>query len=374
MSLESTIFFLKKADGAVYGPVERNTLIDWAKQGRVAPEDSISKDRLTWYPAPTLTDLEMNWMVELNDGSQYGPVHLLALQELTADGSITDDARVANRVTKEVLTLNEALSESSAPRETQPVPTPTPAVQGAIAMEEPGERKTEEPSEKPRAEARELEDEPAGASEPAKREDWREMALRKDSSEREALKWKTLYEDERERNRKEQQAFNERMEGLRKSELAARMQLEMAERKLLAADENLKLFRQTISSDTAHPQAAQMLPLVESYNELSQRYDSLMQQMVAKSEEIQTLLESRKITEEHAEEQIKSMREIARRDREEADEARRKLAEIEQDHMELVKVYRELNDRFIRMRQESMANPSGHTDKNAALPLKHTRH
>lgn len=374
MSLESTIFFLKKPDGAVYGPVERTTLIDWAKQGRVAPEDSISKDRLTWYPAPTLTDLEMNWMVELNDGSQYGPVHLLALQELTADGSITDDARVANRITKEVLTLSEALSEPSASRETQPVPTPTPAVQGAIAMKEPDERKTEEPDEKPRAEARELEAEPVGASEPAKREDWREMALRKDSSEREALKWKTLYEDERERNRKEQQAFNERMEELRKSELAARMQLEMAERKLLAADENLKLFRQTITSDTAHPQAAQMLPLVESYNELSQRYDSLMQQLVTKSEEIQSLLESRKITEEHAEEQIKSMREIARRDREEADEARRKLAEIEQDHMELVKVYRELNDRFIRMRQESMANSSGHADKNVALPLKHTRH
>ena len=358
MSPEPTAFFLRKGDGAVYGPVDTDTLPAWAKQGRVAPDDALSADRITWQPAPNVSQLEMNWLVELDDGSQYGPVHLLALRELTADGSITMSAKVANRATEETCSLGEALGQKPASPPAAKTPDKSlPTVSAPVEAVQPA------PAPKPA-------DEPAGGIPDSDRGDWKEMAIRKDSSEREALKWKTMYEDERARNRKQEQTLTERMEEMRKSEMAARMQLELAERKLRGAEENLRLFRQTMESNAAGPEAGQIAPLIESYNELSQRYDKLMQLLTEKSAEVQNVLASRKLVEEHADEQIKQMREIAQRDRADADEARRRLAEFEQNHIELVKAYRELNDRVIRMRQEGMQAPSASPAGEAHLPLK----
>ncbi len=102
-------WYLKKNDGEVYGPVDLPTLQLWATDGRVAPEDRISEDQKNWMPAPDLSDLSMDWNVELNNGSLYGPLHLLAIKELTQDGSVRYRAPVVNRKTGETSIVGEAL-------------------------------------------------------------------------------------------------------------------------------------------------------------------------------------------------------------------------------------------------------------------------
>jgi hypothetical protein len=49
------------------------------------------------------------------------------------------------------------------------------------------------------------------------------------------------------------------------------------------------------------------------------------------------------------------MEDIVRRERSEADAARKRAAEMEENHLNLGKAYRDLNERFIRMREQ---NPS----------------
>ncbi len=90
--LENTSkWYLKTAEGSIYGPIEFSTLPDWAAQGRVAPGDHVSKDKQSWVPAETFPELGMQWTVEVGDGSSYGPLNVLALADLVDDGTITSD-------------------------------------------------------------------------------------------------------------------------------------------------------------------------------------------------------------------------------------------------------------------------------------------
>lgn len=349
-------FYLRKGEGGIYGPVDRATIKDWARQGRVAPEDAISKDRQTWYPAPTLAELDMNWMVELPDGNAYGPIHLFALRELASDGSISADARVTNRLTEVTMSLDEALSE--------PGEAPEPP---QVLREEEAREEVEAAPAEPEPEAPPAAPEPAAAAPvaPPPRDEWRTIAESRDHFQKDAEKWKRMYEGERESGLQQERTYTERAEELRRSEAATRLQLEQTQRRLRAAEDNLRLFRETLEANASDAQAGKLAALMEAYGELSQRYDSLMQMLTDKSAEIESLLESRGVVEQHAEEQIKHMQEIARREREEADKARRRIAEFEQTHMQLVKSYRELNDRYIKMRQDA---PAGQPMTNAAEP------
>lgn len=102
-------WYLKKNSGDVYGPVDLPTLQLWATDGRVAADDQVSEDRQAWQPAPNLSDLAMDWNVQLQDGSFYGPVHVLALRDLLADASVTRTAGLTHKISGEKSTVSEAL-------------------------------------------------------------------------------------------------------------------------------------------------------------------------------------------------------------------------------------------------------------------------
>lgn len=311
-------WYLLKDGGAVYGPVPVGVLRQWAADGRVAPEDSVSGDQKTWIAAPNLADLEMDWMVELDGGALYGPLHVQSARALAADGAVPAHARIIHKKTGEARPLAEP------PAPAAPAPTRVPVPEAA-----------------PRAAAR--------PAEP--RAEWREIAESKDQFEKEARKWKKMYDDERESGLKKEAALNERVEELRKSELAVRMKLEQVERKLSHVENSYKLLRQVTETGDPESRMAQLSAIMESSQELTERYDSLVQQLTAKNTEIQSLLESRAQAEKAAGEQIKQMEQVAQREREEADLARKRAAELEEAHLQLVKTYRDLNERFIRLRE-----------------------
>ncbi|HAS82850.1 MAG TPA: hypothetical protein DCS43_09325, partial [Verrucomicrobia bacterium] len=75
MKLQSATrqWFLKIEEGSVFGPSDMPTLVDWARQGRIAPGHQLSEDKKAWIPAERVPELDMVWMVELSDGSYYGP-------------------------------------------------------------------------------------------------------------------------------------------------------------------------------------------------------------------------------------------------------------------------------------------------------------
>jgi hypothetical protein len=95
--MEMTAWYLRKhEDGTAFGPLSFEQLTDWAAVARVAPQDLISNDQETWIKAPMVTELGMDWLVEITSERLYGPTTLGAIGEFLRLGEIGGDSFVIN--------------------------------------------------------------------------------------------------------------------------------------------------------------------------------------------------------------------------------------------------------------------------------------
>ena len=92
--MKDKIWYVRNESGSVYGPASLASLHDWVKDGRVAPSDYVSKDRINWVPPQTLPELEMKWLVETELGKFYGPFNRELVKKLAAEKAIPDGARI----------------------------------------------------------------------------------------------------------------------------------------------------------------------------------------------------------------------------------------------------------------------------------------
>jgi len=107
-----------------FGPVNFETLKLWAKDGRLAPTNTVSEDEKTWTPVTQFADLEMVWVAEVSPGAFYGPIHKQALEALKKEGAIPTDA----------ITFQRAPTDLPISK-TQPIPSPA-AATGPLKKEE----------------------------------------------------------------------------------------------------------------------------------------------------------------------------------------------------------------------------------------------
>ena len=94
MTENSKDWFVRTADGSVYGPATVDTLVTWARDGRIDPSGFVSRDRLKWEPAQLMPALEMKWLVETEPGKVFGPFNRALVATLFADGSIPKNSKV----------------------------------------------------------------------------------------------------------------------------------------------------------------------------------------------------------------------------------------------------------------------------------------
>ena len=87
-------WYFRTEDGRVYGPASVATLVDWARDGRVEPSGSLSKDRINWTPAQLMRELEMEWLVESQPGKVYGPFNRAVVIRLSKSGNLPQDAKI----------------------------------------------------------------------------------------------------------------------------------------------------------------------------------------------------------------------------------------------------------------------------------------
>ena len=189
------------------------------------------------------------------------------------------------------------------------------------------------------------------------RAEWKEIAQSKDFFEREAHKWRKMYEDEHASFLRRENALNERVNEMQKSELSSRQLIEQMQRKIAHIESDYNQMKQTVESSSTDDNTTQLVALMESYREISQQFDALMQQLTAKSQEIQTLIQSRAETEKRAEEQVKRMEQIVRREREEANHARKQEADMEENHLHLGQSLSRI-ERAIRPDARTESNPA----------------
>jgi len=104
--------YLRTPDGSVYGPVDIATLCAWAADARVIPGCVLSADRETWQPVETYPELRLNWSVQFEDGTAYGPLNLLAIWVLASEESIPKGVVLVEKETGRKVVLNESIYPS----------------------------------------------------------------------------------------------------------------------------------------------------------------------------------------------------------------------------------------------------------------------
>ena len=87
-------WYLKTGDGKVYGPAAFRLLVTWVEDGRIAPGDQLSTDRISWVRAQLISGLEMKWLIEVEPGRTVGPFNRKLVSKLASDGQLPSGAKV----------------------------------------------------------------------------------------------------------------------------------------------------------------------------------------------------------------------------------------------------------------------------------------
>lgn len=90
------LYLLKAEDSEVFGPVDFKQITAWATAAQISPLDKISSDQQTWFKAPMVPELEMDWLIELTTEQLYGPTTLGAIQEFLNLGEVHLDTTIIN--------------------------------------------------------------------------------------------------------------------------------------------------------------------------------------------------------------------------------------------------------------------------------------
>lgn len=118
-------WFLKKYEnGEVFGPVSFSKIQDWARTAQVNPQDMLSNDKTIWNKAPMVPEMEMDWLVVVDENLLYGPTTSDALVEFDKLGEISPETRLINCLTGQSTTLGETafykLSQTEVAESPQP--------------------------------------------------------------------------------------------------------------------------------------------------------------------------------------------------------------------------------------------------------------
>jgi hypothetical protein len=90
-------WWVRDHQGGRYGPIAFEVLKNWARDGRIGPANEISRDGVEWSPATAEPALEMEWVVEVEGGRFYGPIHRDAVRGLIDEGAISQHAVLFHR-------------------------------------------------------------------------------------------------------------------------------------------------------------------------------------------------------------------------------------------------------------------------------------
>lgn len=91
-----TLYLLKAENNEVFGPVDFTQLTTWATAAQVSPLDKISSDQQTWFKAPMVPELGMDYLIELTSEQLYGPTTIGAIQEFINLGEVHADTNIIN--------------------------------------------------------------------------------------------------------------------------------------------------------------------------------------------------------------------------------------------------------------------------------------
>jgi hypothetical protein len=96
MAMDPSWYLRKYEGGGIFGPLPFDQLSRWASKARIAPRDLVSSDQQNWTKAPMVSELGMDWLVEVTSERYYGPTTLGAINEFVRLGEVTPENFVIN--------------------------------------------------------------------------------------------------------------------------------------------------------------------------------------------------------------------------------------------------------------------------------------
>ena len=312
-------WYLRKATGEQYGPADLDTLRAWAAEGRVAPDDAVSRDRQHWTPATDEVLLEIEWTLVGESAAPGAAYHLGVFEEWMKAGAVSPETPVRNVRTGRMATLRELLGADEAPSESPETeaaggPPETPAVERI----------------------------PESAT-------WQALARERDALADEARKWRALHDEIAAAARRRERECDERIRALESEAVRLQNALEHERRDLEALREDRA---------TASAAAGESGDWSAAYHAIAASFRTLSEELEGRSREANALREELARVQAEAEERVRVASALAAKERSAANEARRAMAELERAHEDVIRSLRELNDRYIRLRERQSESPS----------------
>lgn len=100
----------KGPDKSIYGPVDLETLKEWANSAQIAPDDMVDESDDNWRAATQIEILEMLWLVKLSSGENYGPTTVGTLREFINEGLVTEKTLATHAKTNQSLPLTALIA------------------------------------------------------------------------------------------------------------------------------------------------------------------------------------------------------------------------------------------------------------------------
>lgn len=194
---------------------------------------------------------------------------------------------------------------------------------------------------------------------------WKEMARERDEFARQVAHWRTLYEEAQETLRRVRQELETRIRELESGELMARTELEHARRDV----DSLRKQVDALSKPGQGDEVTQAL--INGYHTLSRNFAHLSAQIESKDRDIREGREMADTLRRTYEERVRSLEAQLAMERELAMNAQRRFAGLEGSYQEMVKSLREMNDRYISMRDRLGADASSGAPATPKVRLNH---
>lgn len=347
-----TEWYLRKSDGKVYGPVGLADLQAWATEGRIEPGDKISEDRARWLPPEQLPDLQLDYVLLLDQDTTYGPVHLAALQTLWCDENVPPTTHVRHTGSAVTKTLAEWLlpllleNNQQVEKQLHTLQTEVDRLQAEVGAQPASPTASTEAGPSQAEWAARLTDEQTA---------YRELETRCAQLEYQ-LKTLTGLEHTWAQERDALQAQLNAVEADKK-DLQARLEQSAPDQESAWMQERNNLQAQLDASEAAKKdlqarldEQLQMNARGEESDWMQER-DTLQAQLEAKTQELDTLKGDAPGGQRHLNSQVDEMRQHLQEATDELAKEKAQREQMERKHLQLSKSYRELNARYIQLRQ-----------------------
>lgn len=186
---------------------------------------------------------------------------------------------------------------------------------------------------------------------------WKEQELRIEELEREVTKWKALYRENFENEKKlTEQLDREQLEHettVREGRIEnEQLHLSLKQSETRYTEMQEALAEQAGSSTPSQKVLQELADVKVRFDEVSHLYSELLGRYEGKSHDVDAMEADRHEIMGQVAEQSRLTARMVEEARSESIGARQKLAEMEHEHLELSRAYRDLNDKYIKLRQE----------------------